>query len=236
LGHRGARRYAPENTFEAFELALDHGCDGFEFDVRCTSDHRLVIWHDATLKRVSIARAAYPELCDRLQGRRRSLGEVRGGQPQLACLEEVLATYAQRAYLDIEVKIAGAEPEIAQAVAANPPQRGYVVSSFLPEVVQKMRSLNPRLNLGCVVRDRRLLRHWRNQDVQVVIAHYSLMSRELVEAVHETGRKVFVWTVNRPRLMRELAEWGVDAIISDDTRLLSATLKAQSAAAVSQNF
>ncbi len=36
LGHRGAKSYAPENTIEAFELALQHGCDGFEFDVRLT--------------------------------------------------------------------------------------------------------------------------------------------------------------------------------------------------------
>jgi hypothetical protein len=40
LGHRGARRAAPENTLAAFDLALQHGCDGFEFDVRRTLDGR----------------------------------------------------------------------------------------------------------------------------------------------------------------------------------------------------
>ena len=34
LGHRGARQYATENSFDAFDVALEHGCDGFEFDVR----------------------------------------------------------------------------------------------------------------------------------------------------------------------------------------------------------
>ncbi len=39
-------------------------------------------------------------------------------------------------------------------------------------------------------------------------------------AVHAAGKKIMVWTVNRAERMRVLAEWGVDAIISDDTELL----------------
>ena len=46
LGHRGAREYAPENTFSAFELALEHGAHGFEFDVRGTRDRQTIICHD----------------------------------------------------------------------------------------------------------------------------------------------------------------------------------------------
>ena len=46
LGHRGARRVAPENTFFAFDKALRAGCDGFEFDVRLSSDGRGVVCHD----------------------------------------------------------------------------------------------------------------------------------------------------------------------------------------------
>jgi len=29
FGHRGASKYAPENTMTAFQLALDQGADGF---------------------------------------------------------------------------------------------------------------------------------------------------------------------------------------------------------------
>src|SRR5258707_13497727 len=50
LGHRGASKYLPENTFEAFDLALQHGCDGFELDVRRTSDEVALICHDSDRK------------------------------------------------------------------------------------------------------------------------------------------------------------------------------------------
>lgn len=225
LGHRGARKYAPENTFEAFELALEHGCDGFEFDVRSTGDRRLAIWHDATLRGLRLARADYKTLCERLQSRWRLTKAARGKAVAIPCLEEVLDRFAARAYLNIEIKDLGIEKEVAAAVAACPPQRGYLVSSFDPQVVQQLGASNPELSVGWIVSDRRLLANWRTLKIDALVAHHSLVSAGLVEAVHAAGRKFFVWTVNRPKKMLRLAYWGVDAIISDDTQLLSKTLR-----------
>jgi len=59
LGHRGARRKAPENTLTAFDLALAHGCDGFEFDVRCTADRYFVLCHDLQIADLPVAQTAY---------------------------------------------------------------------------------------------------------------------------------------------------------------------------------
>lgn len=41
-GHRGASGHAPENTLEAFRLAMDMGADGFELDVHLSKDGHLV--------------------------------------------------------------------------------------------------------------------------------------------------------------------------------------------------
>jgi glycerophosphoryl diester phosphodiesterase len=225
LGHRGARKYAPENTLEAFELALEHGCDGFEFDVRATGDRRLAIWHDATLRGMRLARADYKSLCDRLQTRWRINKAAHDQAVTIPCLEEVLAAFGERAYLNIEIKDLGIEKEVAAAIAASPPRRGYLASSFHVEVVQQLRAINPELSVGWIVSDRRLLANWRTLKIDALVAHHSLVSAGLVEAVHAAGRKFVVWTVNRPKKMLRLAYWGVDAIISDDTKLLSKTLR-----------
>ena len=57
LGHRGARslKTIPENTLASFDRALADGCDGFEFDVRLTSDGAAVICHDPETEGVEIA-------------------------------------------------------------------------------------------------------------------------------------------------------------------------------------
>jgi glycerophosphoryl diester phosphodiesterase len=222
LGHRGARKYLPENTFEAFELALAHGCDGFEFDVRSTADRRLLIWHDVTVKRMLIARAAYKDLCEQAQkGWRRKKSSA---APKIPCLEEVIAAFHERAYLNLEIKVPGVEREVAALISATLPRRGYLVSSFQPDIVLNLRAANPDLAVGWIVHDRRLLANWRQIESNALVAHHSLVSRGLVDAVHESGRKVFVWTVNRVKMMQEFADWGVDAIISDDTRLLASIL------------
>ena len=63
LGHRGASKYVPENTLPAFNLALKHGCDGFEFDVRYSSDGQTVLCHDPFLNGLEIGATSHSELC-----------------------------------------------------------------------------------------------------------------------------------------------------------------------------
>ena len=51
--HRGASGYAPENTLDAFQKAVEMGADGIELDVQMTKDGELVVIHDETIDRVS---------------------------------------------------------------------------------------------------------------------------------------------------------------------------------------
>jgi glycerophosphoryl diester phosphodiesterase len=228
LGHRGARKYALENSLAAFDLALEHGCDGFEFDLRATADRRLLVCHDPAFAGVEIEKETYEALREKSgsklpptimkAGRRKA-----PGKPLPPCLEEVLERHAHRAFLDIELKVAGLERAVVALLRERPPQRDYVVSSFLAEVVRNIAWRDPAIPTGFICKQRSELARWPALPVSVVILKSSLVDRELAEEVHAAGRKLFVWTVNREREMRRLAEWGVDAIISDDTRLLART-------------
>ena len=51
--HRGASGHAPENTLEAFALAMEMGTDGFELDVHLSSDGELVVIHDEKVDRTT---------------------------------------------------------------------------------------------------------------------------------------------------------------------------------------
>ena len=53
IAHRGASSYAPENTFAAFDLAVDMGISEVELDVQFTSDSHIIVIHDETLDRTS---------------------------------------------------------------------------------------------------------------------------------------------------------------------------------------
>jgi len=133
----------------------------------------------------------------------------------------VLARFSGRAFLDIELKVAGLEDAVLACLQESPARRGYVVSSFFPDVVKAVAARG--LVAGFICDTQRELARWTVLPGEYVIPHHKLVSRAVVEEIHTGGRKLFVWTVNDERQMRRLAEWGVDAIISDDTALLART-------------
>jgi len=208
LGHRGARSYSdiPENTFASFDLALKHGCGGFEFDVRLTSCGRALICHDPKVDHITVAQATAGQLL------------------HLPHLEEVLSRYAQRAFLDIELKVPGLESKVLTALREWKLDDGYVVSSFLPDVVTELKTRNARVRVGIICDQPEQLACFHEFDLEYVIPHHSLITRTLVQEVHRAGRKILAWTVNDNNSMLRLADWGVDGIISDDTQLLVKTL------------
>jgi glycerophosphoryl diester phosphodiesterase len=173
-----------------------------------------VICHDASYHGVKIERTPA-----------KSLG--------LATLTEVLNQFSARAFLDIELKVAGLEAQTVAALRAFPPQKGYVVSSFLPDVLKAIRDLDGRVPLGLLCEKRKQLtgQRWASRatgragtpvsplGVAWVIPRVDLVDQALVEGVHASGKKVMVWTVNRAEEMRQLTDWGVDGIISDETEL-----------------
>src|ERR1700686_1271775 len=130
LGHRGGRteKSIPENSMASFDLALAQGCDGFEFDVRLSADGQGVICHDSLSGGQEITSCSAAEL-------------------SLPLLHEVLTRYQTTAFLDVELKVSGLEKATVDLLRTVRPARGFVVSSFLPEVLQTLYDLDPLLPL-----------------------------------------------------------------------------------------
>ena len=208
LGHRGARASTsvPENTPASFDLALEHGCDGFEFDVRSTACGTAVVCHDPKVGTIAIARAQAVDL------------------PQLPRLDDVIQRYGQRSFLNIEIKVKDLESNVLTALGKYRPAQGYVVSSFIPDVVMDLEARSPTVLIGIICETPAQLSRWRELPADYVIPHQSLVDWLLVRNIQHAGRKIFVWTVNDSETMLRLADWGVDGIIADDTELLVRTL------------
>lgn len=208
LGHRGARASTaiPENTFASFDLALKHGCDGFEFDVRRTACGTAVVCHDPKVGKITIAGARARQL------------------PALPRLHDVIQRYGQLAFLNIELKVKDLESKVLAALGEFPPRQGYVVSSFIPDVVMELEARSSSVAIGIICETPAQLARWRKLPVDYVIPQEALVGQLLVREIQAAGLQVFVWTVNEKEAMLRLADWGVDGIISDDTELLARTL------------
>ena len=222
LGHRGDRatKSIPENTLASFDLCLQHGCDGFEFDVCATADGSLVVCHDETFHGNSVAGMSGKELA--------------GWQSQgfLPSLEEVLARFSAKYFLDIELKVSGLEAAVLELLRRHPPGCGFVVTSFLPEVLQTLWKLESSIELGFLFADgscgsgassAEVLS--RSLPVQWVLPEWHLLDEALVADLRAAGKRVGTWTVNDAADMKRLASLGAEMLISDETERLVNTFR-----------
>jgi glycerophosphoryl diester phosphodiesterase len=169
-----------------------------------------VLWHDAEFNGREVAASDFADLAGRAGNK-------------LALLEDVLKQFGRSAYLDIELKVAGHEESLIAALKISPPQCGFIVSSFLPEVISRLNDLDDGLPLGFICDRDEAMPLWRILPTKAFLPRHDFVRPQLIADVHRSGRRIMTWTVNSPGRMQELASWGIDGLISDDPTLLYQT-------------
>lgn len=213
IAHRGASAARPENTLEAFRLAVEMGADWVELDVRRTADDVLAISHDAHIAdgRV-IVEHRHSDLPDHL--------------PSLAEALEACAG----AKVNIEIKNEPDDPDydrahqISDAVVglalAYRDMSDLLISSFNLDTVRRIKAVDPAIPTGLVtglqVMDPAMLVERVVEAGLNAIHPWDItLDHALIDRAHDAGLIVNTWTVNDPDRMREFIEMGVDGIISD---------------------
>ena len=231
IAHRGASGEAPENTLAAFRRALALGVDGLELDVQVTRDGVPVVFHDATLARLTGRRGRIAQFP------RRALREFLVRGEDIPTLAEVLALVRDRAVVQIELKRGTSVAPVVAAIHRARAGNKVVLASFEPKLVAEARALAPRIP-RMLIHDGRLGRPKSPAErahrlagrlaglgaAGVSLDFRAIPSARFIDALKSRGFCVWCWTVNDPRAMLRLARWGADAILTDDPALLKATL------------
>ena len=224
IAHRGASAEKPENTLAAFRRALVLKADGVELDVQLTADGVPVVFHDASLRRLTGRRGRLARLDWR------ELKKLRvAGAERIPRLSEVLALLRRRAVVQIELKRGAAVAPVLRDIQRAKAVRGVILASFEPELVREARELAPEIPrmLISAGRSRRekLLRQMVAAGADGLSLNYkAVRTRALVNAIHAAGATLWCWTVNDAGAARRLAGWGVDGLIGDNPALLRAAV------------
>lgn len=209
--HRGFTAAATENTVAAI-VAARRVADFVEIDVRASGDGVPVLAHDPVVggRRVADTPATALASLDLGHG---------DGVPTLA---EALAA-AGDLPVDLEVKPDVTDPDLVAAVVglARP---GDWLTSFRWDLCAAARALDPTVRTGLLVDagwdPLAALEAARVGGHRQVAVHRSLATERLAVAAASAGIGVAVWTVNDPGEARRLADYGVEAIISDRPDLI----------------
>jgi glycerophosphoryl diester phosphodiesterase len=250
-GHRGARGVLPENTLPAFEYAIKAGVDVLEMDLAVTKDNVLVVSHDPILlttictgpKRGAVIRElTLAELrqydCGSLKNPRFPRQKPVPGT-RVPTLDEVLTMAApSKVEFNIETKIFRDKPQytpppeefarlVLDAIRKHHLESRVILQSFDFRTLHAMHKLAPEIRLSALYEGvpKDFVKIAQEAGAQIISPHYSLVTREQVEAAHKAHLQVVPWTPNTRSDWDKQVAAGVDAIISDYPAELIAYLK-----------
>ncbi|HWH01996.1 MAG TPA: glycerophosphodiester phosphodiesterase [Pilimelia sp.] len=228
FAHRGGAARGDENTAAAFARAVELGYRYVETDVHATADGVVVVFHDATLRRLT----GRPGRVARL--RWADLATLRvGGAAAIPRLEEVLEAWPGVRF-NIDVKAdAAAQPAVAVVRRLRAADR-VLLASFSDARLARLRALAgpavatslgvagvARLKAASLTgRSPRLPASVVAAQVPVRYGRVPVVDRRFVAFAHRWGLQVHVWTVDEPAEMHELLDLGVDGIMTDRVEVL----------------
>ncbi len=231
FAHRGAKRYAPENTLAAFKLALEQGADGVELDAKLSADGVVVAIHDPTVDRTTDGTGRVSQLplaaLRELDAGSFFSEQFRG--EKIPTLEEVFETLGKQALINVELTNYttprdGLVEAVCNLVRRHGVQKNVLFSSFLPWNLSKAARLLPEVPRGLLT-----LAGWKGVwgrsfgfmfgDYQALHPYYTDVTPQQVQRVHRLKRKINVWSVEQEEDIRRLIAWGVDGIITPDPLL-----------------
>lgn len=223
--HRGASAYAPENTLEAFELAIKQKADGIELDIQMTKDGKLAVIHDETIDRTCDGTGYIKDFTmEELKRFHCSKIHPEFGTSVIPELIEVLELVKPfDLTVNIELKTGvfrykGIEKETLAQVKKAGLEGRVIYSSFHHPSIVKVKKLNPKARTGLLFSDGFINVPGYAKLIGADALHPSLNHLRSKKLMKEAGKKklpLHVWTVNDKNMMEYLAEQGIEAIITN---------------------
>jgi len=234
VAHRGASREAPENTMDAFRLAVEAGADAIELDVHLTSDGELAVIHDETLERTTDRTGRVADL---------TMAEIRqadagatfarpgdSGHPfaarglRVPTLPEVLDWLPDGVGLVVEIKALAAADAVVEAVRNRAVRDGgrLAAISFHEAAIERVRELDPEIKTGYLLVPSQPIEPalvWATEHGHAGVHPWEgdlgLDPLSLLAQARAYGREIGCYVVNDPDRMRHLAACGVWGFVTD---------------------
>ena len=229
IAHRGASAYAPENTFAAFDKAVELHADFLELDVQMNRDRELVVIHDTTLDRTTDATGPVKQVTNK------ALRYIDAGswfdrafyRERIPKLTDVLDRYSGKIGLLLELKNPSLYPGIEKKLAKllkkyhhkQTKQAPFIVQSFEHQSIQTFHKLLPSILTAVLIRfdasmnlfDMKSFSSYANG----INPYFSTIDENLIDMARRFGMNVFAWTVNDRAIAQYLESIGVDGIVTN---------------------
>ena len=232
-GHRGSTLLAPENTVEAFELALGYRVDVLEIDVRLSRDGEVIVTHDERVDRTCNGQGKVAELSLKdlkkldagyhfvdLNGQ-----HYRNQGVRLPTLSELFERFPTTR-INIDIKDNSQKAALAVADCINRADKTTLtnVGSFHAEALAHFRKALPSVTTAATQSEvaklyfgRQLVQSFDYQYLQIPVSFFALplATRRFIQLAKSQGIGVVYWTVNEKESMQKLMSLGATGVVTD---------------------
>lgn len=223
VGHRGASKYAPENTVAAANLAWKQNAHAVEIDVHLSSDNQIIVIHDYDTKRTSGQKYVVKETTYDIL-KKLDVGswkdEIYKGEP-IPIMADVVSTIPTGRKLVVEIKSEKKiVPIIKKKFGGHTKVDQLIFIAFDYETIVKTKNAfpdNKALWLSSKFPDgaKTYLERVKADGLDGVDLHYSLINEDLMKIANDMGLEVHVWTVDDLEKAKELYNLGVSSITTN---------------------
>ena len=217
--HRGASADFPEHTMAAYRGAIEQGALGFECDIRVTKDEVLILWHDANMKKEAKSAAIIAN---------RTYAEIKEIYPAVMTLNELLdLAIENKKSLALETKHpVPTGNRVEELVVAELHKRidaikksgiDVAIMSFSWFAIEKIKKMDPTIKTVMLLHDfnQKLSRRFTSAKAIGPSVEMIKKSPELVSEIKNSGKELYVWTVDSTEDLQYCASVGVDVVMTN---------------------
>jgi len=219
VAHRGIHHVDPENSLSAFVAARAEAIAWAECDVWPSADGAIVVIHDDTLDRTTVAsgpvgKRRWEELV------RIPLREADGrasSDDRVPNLHEVISLATDFMGLLVEIKPPDRSRFVRDVIdILRPSSAQWVIQSFDEQNLIHALAYDPRTPVAFLVEDRPALERGIANGWKSINADHQLLDAATVRTMKDAGVTVGTWTVNEEADLRRVMDLGVQWIITDE--------------------
>lgn len=230
ISHRGANKYAPQNTLPAFSKAVELLSDGIETDVHLSKDGEIVICHNYTIDATSNGKGLIDDMTfDEL--RKFDFGSYFSSdfkETLIPTLSELLTIVKKMTMVNIEIKPSKKANDLVKRTLDEVHKFGLeknvIISCFDPECIRLSKEIAPEIKTGFLyetgyladeVRKYGVAKYCKELKADAAHPEKILITKEEVDSLHKEGMAVNPWTVNEYDEIVSLTRMGCDALITN---------------------
>lgn len=225
FAHRGFSGKYLENTMEAFNAAYEAGADGIELDVQLTQDEEVIIFHDATLDRLTNTTGWIAEWTAQELSNVRMPHETEEGIKQytIPTFTDYMEWVQDKEMItNIEIKSItsegyGLERKVLQSIHDFGVEEKVLISSFHKDALLRVKENDPTMECGLLTPgcNSKILRLTQALGVEYIHPHYTSITKPLVREAERLGLEMNVWTVNDGYALEKMISLNPLGIITD---------------------